>query len=423
MSDTPNKPIDHKVKYSYKLSYRDHIRKFKAQKEESDLKLSDLSEIKYYPTHIFDINLGTSTSIPKGYWYKKCFRRDHEYKLDAFATDITENFQLDCYAELHGTNGFISGHYDMDHVTTDFMTGMYFAKALIRVRDENANWFHYGCAHTQLSKGIYTELGASAGKFSRYGADSRLSNKIIHHKNDNFDYKIARQSRLAALDNNLEERKVVTNLDNVFNGATKTGDLSDINVVKSIRNQLSEIDQLGFFIADVYPKTMVLLYNSLVIPLMDVKASGFSILRLPDPHIWSENATMIANFFTFVSAYFNVTKVFKTPWGVKAKYYLIISDRYTFGASDYTGYMRYLQTACVNDTPIISKKYVFDTMIPILNILHVHILECYQYMPSPVANTYWIENFSDAEITDKDDSICDPDVDHENSVVEPLNIV
>lgn len=400
MTDPPTKPSEYKVHHRYKLSYRDNMKKCMAQKEEADLKISNLSEIKHYPTHIFDINLSTDTSIPKKYWYKKCFRREHEYKLDAFATDTTENLQHDCYAELHGTNGFISGHYDMDHVTTDFMTGIYIAKALIRVRNENTNWFHYGCAHTQLSKGICTALGASAGKFSRYGADIRLTKKIIHHKNDNFDYKISRQSRLAALDNNLEERKVVTNLDNVFNGTTKTGDLSDANVVKSIRNQLSEIDQLGFVISDVYPKTMVLLYNSLVIPLMDVKASAFSVLRLPDPHIWSENATMLVNFFAFVSAYFNVKKVFKTPWGVKAKYYLIVSDRRTFSTSDYTGYMCYLRTACASNTPILSKKFVFGTMLPALNMLQEHILECYQYMPAPVANEYWIENFSDAVIDD-----------------------
>jgi hypothetical protein len=397
MSDLPNKPIEYKVKREYKLSYRDHIRKFKAQKEDADIKLSDLSDINQYSTHIFDIDINLSTDAPilKKYWYKRCFHRAHEYTLDAFASDITENSQLDCYAELYGENGFISGHYDINHVTTDFMTGVYFAKVLIRVRDEPTNWFHYGCAHTQLSKGICTELGASACKFSRYGADSRLTNRIIHHKNDNFDYKISRQSRLAALDNNLEERKVVTNLDNVFNGTTKTGDLSDVNVIKSIRNQLSEIDQLGFFIADVYPKTIILLYNSLVIPLMDVKASGFSVIRLPDPHTWSENATMLVNFFMFVSIYFNVKKVFKTPWGVKAKYYLILSDRHTFGISDYTGYMRYLKTACVDNIPLLSKKFEFDRMIPVLNTLQKHILETYQYMPAHVTNAYWIENFTD----------------------------
>lgn len=399
-TSTPKKPS-----YKYKLSYADHIRKFKAERADANKRLSDLRVIDCFPNHIFDIDLPYSkTPIDKKYWYKKCFRREHEYILDVFNSDVTQNAQFDCYSELQGKDGWLSPEYDNQAITVDFLTGYYLAKALIRVRNETVAWFQYGCSNTQLYNGVNAHLDTNVGRFTRYGADRALTRKLLQTRNT-FDDKNARQSRLSALDDNLVERKVAINLDNVFNGVTRTGDLTNVNVLKSIRNQLNEIAQLGFFISDVYPTSMCMLYNSMLIPLMDVTAKGFSVIRLPDPHTWGGDmditktnkhklmpSTSFANFLILICSHYNVTKIFKTPWGKTPKYYLIVSDRYSFVMSRYTTLIRYINDACENSTPILSKKFDFTSRLTILNKLQEDLLNFYEHKSNEQANEYWLEH-------------------------------
>lgn len=383
-----------KPKHTYRLSYEDYIRKFKLERAGANELLSDLSTIDCFPDQVFLVF--NSPPIDKKYWYKRCFHVNHEYKLDVFDTDVTENSQLDCYSELQGTNGWLSSQFNDIDITADFLTGYYIAKALIRVRNETVNWFQYGCSNTQLYKGLNAHLDSNVGRFTRYGADRSLTRKLLQLNGTAFDYKSVRQSRLSALDNNLLERKVVIDLNYVFNGVTKTGNIADINVIRSIRNQLNDIAQLGFAVIDVYPKTMTMLFNRIIIPLMDVSAKGFSFIRLPDPHTWNSNATMFANFLVFISSYYRVIKIFKTPWGKIAKYYLIVSDRLEFTLRDYTALARYIKDACNRDIPLLSKKYNIEPVINYMNKLQHDLLNCYNHKTKEEANEYWLDHVVDS---------------------------
>lgn len=369
----------------FKLTYRDYIRKFKNEQKEKNKERLDLSNNTYFIKNIFDVTTKYDL-IEREYWYKQSFIKDHYYNLDVFKSGVTENKQYNCFSELVGKNGWLAAIYKESIITDDFLTGIYIAKEFIRNRDQLSNWFYYGCAKTQLAKGINAELDKTATKFIKYGADIRYQHKIKKIKKENFDYKKARQLKLSALDMDLQERNIITDLNNIFNGITKTGDISDINVIKSIVNQLNEIDDLDFYICDIYPKNFVMLYNSVIIPLMNTKSKGFSIIRMIDANEWDEKETMIVNFLLFISSFFSIVKIFKTPWGNKARYYLILSDKQKFTTSYYTNLVKYITNACGNNTPLFSKKYDFDKIIPIYKQLQIDLLDCYEYYKKDEAN-------------------------------------
>jgi hypothetical protein len=226
-------------------------------------------------------------------------------------------------------------------------------------------------------------------------------------KNKKFEYKITRQSRLDGLDDELNERKVINDLDNIFNGVTKSGDISSVSVIKSIINQLLDIDELSFYVSDVYPKTMVHLFNSLIIPLMRVVPDGFSVIRLPDAHTWDDYDTMIVNFFLLVISQFDVVKVFRTPWGTKARYYLIITGKRTFTAANYTNLLKYNERSCIKNIPLFSKKLDVSPLINFFNQLQNNLLDSYEYLEPADANTIFIDTMTNVDDAPTDDAPTD----------------
>jgi len=346
----------------FQLTYKDYIRKFKASKKKDDLEKSDLSQIIYFKENIININL-LSEPIKKKFWYKKCFDFDHNYTLDVFNIDLQDKeTQHDCFHELYGIDGWISScRYNSNVIiTSDWLTGYFIAKALIRVRDEPTNWFYYGCAQTQLSLGLIKHLDTSINNFKQYGADSDIIT--------------------------LNEMNDIT----IFNGITQTGNINKVDVVKSICNQLLEIDKLSFYISDVNFKNMPMLYNSILIALKSVKPKGFSFIRLPNLNTWQSITTEFVSFLLFVKSYFKIVKIFKTPWGTHPKYYLILSDMLNFSHINFTSIIKYIKTACNHNRPLYSKKYNFDKLDSELRQIYKTALTNYMHFTTANANAWFL---------------------------------
>jgi len=271
------------------------------------------------------------------------------------------------------------------HANDDYLTGYYFAKCFIKpiLKLNSCASFHFGYANSQFLPSIKKCLGKQqlANRWAWYGAD--ISSDSQSHSNSNHP-------------------------SNILNGIDKSGDISNITTIKSIRNQLSLVlnDKLGFYICDIYPINITYLFNSIVIPLMDVDKNGFSILRLPDPHTWDVYSnTTIVNFILFVISHYHIVKIFKTPWGEKARYYLIISKpKSVFTQAHYTNFIRYLEEldrVCNNNSNSMIHLYsqiVFDNDEEldqwILSLMKIRnsLITYDQQLTTTEANTIWLEN-------------------------------
>lgn len=320
----------------FQKSYKDLLKELekKNAKEESKQKVSALEDIQLFPSYVFDISNTYSELIDCRYWYKKAFVKKHIYSIDVYNNESNkENKQENCYKELLGVNGWMAAIYNLPVVTDDYMTGYYFTKLFIAPVKNNAiiQSLHFG-TNRQFLSGMEKCLGKKVSKWKWYGTDVYPIN----------EYK-----------------------KQYINGIDKIGDVNNINTIKSIRNQLSNIlvHKLSFFIQDIYPTNLVTLLNSILVPLTDVDESGFSIIRLPDPHTWdtSFDGTHILNFLLLCVTQYDLVKIFKTPWGFKAKYYIILAKpKEKLSMQKLTTLIKYIED--VTKTPNINlfHQIIFD---------------------------------------------------------------
>jgi hypothetical protein len=412
---------------NYKLTYQDYIRKFKKQNKNDDEKKRDISVITEFSSYMFDISSNEFNPIDSLYWYKKSFISRHRYSLithyshqpqDQHQKFIPKvNNQIDYYSELVGENGWLSSYYNKIINTADFLTGYYFAKILIRIRKGELNSFHYGCADNQLIKGIAFQLKSYMGKWNWYGADKVMKPKINKKYMDN---------------------RKITNHSNIINGITQTGDICDINVIKSLRIQIEDAveKKLSFYIADIYPKTLKMLYNSIILAFTNVDDNGFSVIRMPDPHEWNSSNSLnaVINFIILLITQFHVVKLFKTPWFTRAKYYIILyKPKQNFPMSRYTSLIKYI-SSLDNDNddndeilPLFNEAYFnkeegirqyATDLITTMNLLidHFHTISYEE------ANEIWMERIMEIKEHDTPNIITyDKDID--NKQINPIKII
>jgi len=355
---------------SFQLSYKDYIRKLQKQNQEKidDEKDKALNDIQLYSGDIFEITTTDITPIDIKHWYKKAFAKKHTYSLDVFSNEgNTENKQSNSYKELLGHKGWlysVCGAKDTNH---DFLTGYYFARILVApVKNANHVSFHFGCSPYMIS-GIEKCLGRHA-KWKWYGADTKTLYTYKQH---------------------------------YLNGVSKSGDVNNLNTIKSIRNQLSEVlaHKLTFYIQDIYPTSPICLYNSLIIPLTDVDKLGFSILRLPDPHVWDVfGSTHILNFLLFIVSQYNIVKIFKTPWSNKARYYLIFaSPKEIFPLQKLTTLMKYIEDLEKTPNVYLYNEQLYDgnqeieSLVARLATMQEKLITQHEELPSNQANEIWLE--------------------------------
>jgi hypothetical protein len=325
----------------FQLSYKDYIKKITVENREKELLNRDdaLSNIHLYPSHISDLS-NSIEPIDNIVMYKKISHNKCNYDLQLLDLNSAENKHSDVYSELVGENSILIPIFKTIP-TSDFLTGYYFAKLLIGQSIKSIDGcisFHFGCSDLQFITGIEKQLGKPSNKWKWFGADIKMGSPSRY-----------------------------------LNGINKTGDLNNIDVIKSIRNQLSEVlkNKLSFYVSDVYPN-LHQLYNSVIIPLVDVDKTGFSILRLPDLSSWYAINIHMINFMLLCTSHFYYVKIFHTPWGIKTRYYLILAkpkDQFTtikyITLVKYLEELKELRKSNANKYPTLYTQSVFinDTLV------------------------------------------------------------
>lgn len=234
-----------------------------------------------------------------------------ESKVDTYITNTIHPTPLNPYAELIGENGWLIPFTKRVVKHSDFLTGYFLAKILLRLNiEESIVSFHFGCSgQLPMIQGIEEFLGKKASKWQWYGADIK-------------QYKL---------------------LSNYLNGINNAGDVSNSGSLRSIRNQLADKLQykLSFYICDIYPASPKHLYGSAIIALLDVDKKGFSVIRIPDPSEWCGRG--ILNFILLMCTQYETVRIFKTPWS--NKYYLIVLEpKEVFSTQKYTTILKFMDT-------------------------------------------------------------------------------
>ena len=157
------------------------------------------------------------------------------------------------------------------YVDDDYMTGYYFATYLVPVMKEITS-FHFGC--NNIIDGFSKVLN-----LNWYGSDLNNKDRYKNHY--------------------------------IKGGSSCDGDISNINTIRSIVNELSSMEKINIYICDINPKTSTQLYNSLIIPLTARSSKCLNIIRLPKT--WDNK---FANFI-YVILHFSMVKIFITPWNGK----------------------------------------------------------------------------------------------------------
>jgi len=226
------------------------------------------------------------------------------------------------YSEYLGKNSVMNVLYNFKNISGDFLTGIYIGNCYVK-KDDNIS-FHFG--YSEILHGINNYLGKKYNKlWDYYFADKNCSGS----------------------------KKLV-------NGHCDSGDIENINVVLSIKNDLYKIsEKITFYTCDVYPKNIKYLYNSL---LFAFEVKNFSFIRIGNPNEWNLE---FVNFILFVMMMFKKVKIFKASWFDKPKYYLLLSeivddDQTQIIIMNYIKYLEYLARSdkCENICHLFTKKFI-----------------------------------------------------------------
>jgi hypothetical protein len=381
----------------YPRSYKEVIKKM-------DIINQQLREEKqanlHYKSYTVDLSSNELCQISNNIIYKKSFHKKHQYTISIDDTSITPisidetketSFPItftpstNYYSELLGTNGFLSAILDESvnakTITDDFLTGYYLAKTYIdpqNVFKHRTESFHIGFANRSLVDGILAYIkthGKSTALCEQYGTDLKV----------NPDY-----------------------TDKYITGFSRNADYTNINVVRSIKNQFGEKlsdAQLSYYTCDVYPKTPQQLFSSLLIPLTSLEKTGTSMVRLPNLSALSDYTSIINILFLVISC-FKLVHVFRTPWGIKPRYYLITStykNQKPLAQAIYTDIIAYISSgtnAQLFNQTIFTDNY--ENYSSIINMIRTFLTACVPPIDSITnhseANDYFINKIMDKPV-------------------------
>lgn len=344
---------------NFQKSYIDTINKYKKElKNNEEQKINN-----YFSDFLFDVSFIEITPIETPLWYKKINNEDHKYQLDNFSNIQFLNKQKNIYSELIGKNGFICSIIQSNYVNNDFLTGYYLSKFFIKNK-KNISVYNYGCKKLQLINGILCEN-------NKY--------KIKWYVSDN------------VVNNNYKEKYI--------NGITNSNNINDNNVIRSIHNNINKnnYNKFDMFICDIYPKSNITLYNAMTFVFKTLKNSGTGIIRIQDPHIWHKNTTHIINFFLLIISSFKNVKFFKTPWGKRARYYIIMdTPKEKFLITHYTNLIKYT-SVLQNENFLLLRKQIVDNenFVEIVNLLKNTRFDLINYsnkISKEEANCIWLDD-------------------------------
>jgi hypothetical protein len=312
----------------FKKTYQDNLRELRDEQNAQDsIATSDtpglLDPYASYVSDISDIDL---EPIDNQLLYKRNFAKvKHSYKFEAPQLQQikrTSNYFLDIEAMLYS---MIPNSHMVDD---DFLTGYYLTKYHLNLPKVMTS-YHAGISKDSVLQGIYYAINKlqPKTKWQIFGCDA---------------IPIKRYEAV------------------LKNGIKKPCDIYNQNSSTSIKIQLSEsIDpaSVDLYICDVKSKDTADLLKQFSLILEYLSMNAQIVLRLPAN--WSQCYTSMSTTILFLIGQFKTVKIFKTPWGLVPKYYLILSGmKEPIQSKKVLTIDSYIKALSVNgDTPFISQTY------------------------------------------------------------------
>lgn len=279
-----------------------------------------------YVSYVSDISDLDLEPIDNQLLYKRNFAKvKHSYTFEAPQIQLvkrTSNCFLDIEAMLYT---MIPNSHMVDD---DFLTGYYLTKYHLNLPKVMTS-YHAGISKDSVLQGIYYAINKlqPKTKWQIFGCDA------------------APIKRYEAV---------------LKNGIKKPCDIYNQNSSNSIKIQLSEtIDpaSIDLYICDVKSKDTADLLKQFLLILEYLSNNSQIVLRLPAN--WQHCYTSMSTTLLFLVGQFKTVKIFKTPWGLVPKYYLILSGmKEPIQAKKVLTMESYTKALSINgDTPFISQTY------------------------------------------------------------------
>jgi hypothetical protein len=252
----------------FQKSYKDTIRNLKLEKKE------DIEYNQLFNSYLLPIKNSSELNN---------FIKINEYKsANSQLIDFTKQREKDYYDNIIK---YLPSIIDDQFIDSDYLTGLYFNKML---KLKNSSCFIAGFVKDAVLRGLsYNNI------IKYYGCD-----KIFNPSN---------------------KRKYI-------NGIARKCDVHDINSVRSINLQMGEhlpVKSLDLYLCDIKANTYQDLLCSYLIQHSFMKLKCIVILRMPN----TLELNSIYNLLSFFTNYYKNVSIFKTPWGINPKYYIILKEQ------------------------------------------------------------------------------------------------
>jgi hypothetical protein len=300
----------------FKPSYRDLIRRYEKNKEKANAGI--VSDV-----WVEKLAVLPSAKINPSNWYKMAHHAEYTYEDEKCAvSDTTEAVETTDSASLFGTylldtpnnddflpllgRSILCDTYSLNQpITGDFLTG-YFIGHLFKKNNSNpvsiSPIYYIGCKKYQLIQGLRAYFDDDE-TLPIYGTDAAV-------RNANYYECIMLQ------------------------GITNTGNLLDVNVLKSISNTFNSSDlHMELFICDV--SNIAVAYSAALL-FQHCTKSSVVVMRVP------AISTKSKQLLHTIAGSFAAVALFKTPWG-PPKYYIVAKGWQGWTKPALLNYSKYLQ--------------------------------------------------------------------------------
>jgi hypothetical protein len=322
-------------------SYKNNLRKLKEELDSKSTVHNPEYDTALLNEYLFDLSNGDLEPIVATHYYKKSQAKKFMYFFDKpLAVYVPRKY--DAFKDLPT---FLSPLLeDNPLVNGDFLTGYYIARAFVIPNlvdtlsagsQKLLKSFHAGITSDGITRGIwyaildYNESHPKGGiSWEFYGCD--------RNKTKEYSSKY-------------------------LNGLARKCDVFDPNSIRSIGIQVVEkMTTVDFFIDDVKSTTIGQLLLQLILASDITSDRGFAFVRIPLN--WLDNYTQMINVLMYCISSYKVVKIFKTPWGIVPKLYLLVSlpKRKAFTAPMRTGMAKYLEGLSTTPKLNLYNKMIFN---------------------------------------------------------------
>ena len=317
----------------FKKTYQDNLRALK--KEQAMAKVSDAESstlqqnIDPFEAYITDLSNEELEPIEQSFLYKKNFAKvKHSYTLDMPVEAKYLRRNVNVFESTETILPTILS--DCKSVDTDFLTGYYLTKFYLNMPQVLTS-FHAGISKDSMIQGIYNAMLKlrPKAKWQMLGCDANKTQKY------------------QAI---------------IKNGIRSPCDIYNTNTASSIDIQLSEVliqQSIDLYTCDIKSNSAADVLKQLLLIREYLTSTARLVLRLPTN--WHSYYTAMQTILLFCVSHFKTVRVFKTPWGIIPKYYLILRDfKQPINLQRATTLQTYLNALAENqNVPLISKTY-FD---------------------------------------------------------------